>query len=94
MQKSIIRELFEGNICPSENIFPSVPRYRPLAKKACEAEAAFEKILSKDDFKRFEEYLDMKCELKGMVIEEAFVYGFRLGIMVMSEVFAGKNIIS
>ncbi|GIP48775.1 hypothetical protein J53TS2_23660 [Paenibacillus sp. J53TS2] len=46
---------------------------------------------SEHDFGLLERILDLNGESSSMVTSEAFVQGFRIGALVMVEVFCGKD---
>lgn len=87
--KSIIEELYYGNLHPEEHIVPSNPEYRPLTRKISALMEEAKQRFSEDDFTTLEEILDLNGESSSMVVSEAFVQGFRMGVLMMVEVFCG-----
>lgn len=87
--KSILEELYRGNLNPEERMVPNDPEYRPLSRKISEFMVEAKHRFSEDDFKVLEEILDLNGESSSMVTSEAFVQGFRMGALVMVEVFVG-----
>jgi hypothetical protein len=85
--KSIVEELFCGNLKPEERMVPTDPDYRPLNKKISEIMQEAKVRFSEKDFATLEQILDLNGESNSMVIKEAFVQGFRMGTLVMVEVF-------
>lgn len=85
--KSIVEELFCGNLKPEERMVPTDPDYRPLNKKISEIMQEAKDRFSEKDFATLEQILDLNGESNSMVIKEAFVQGFRMGTLVMVEVF-------
>lgn len=89
--KNIIEELFYGNLNPEERIVPTDPEYRPLNRKISELMEEAKQRFSESDFAVLEEILDLNGESSSMVTSEAFVQGFRMGALVMVEVFCGEG---
>lgn len=88
---SILQGLYDGEIFPDEQIVPKDPEYRSMSKKLGEQKAYFKQKLSEEDSKKFEEFDDLYCQTRSMDSEASFMYGFRLGAMLMIEVFTGKE---
>lgn len=89
--KNIIEELFYGNLSPEARIVPTDPEYRPLNRKISELMEEVKQRFSENDFAALEEIMDLNGESSSMVISEAFVQGFRMGALVMVEVFCGDG---
>lgn len=89
--KPILEELFDGSICPDEVIVSKNPEFRPLNKKISEKKEIWKKKLSEDDFKQFEDLLDLCSQSNSMECTAAFMYGFKLGAVIMIEVLTGKE---
>lgn len=88
--KSVMEELYYGNIYPLEQIVPDNKDYRPLGEKLEAATEALKKTLNTEDAARLELMNSNSCELNSMTNYAAFSHGLRLGIMLMSEAFSGK----
>ncbi|MGG6312402.1 DUF6809 family protein [Paenibacillus macerans] len=89
--KNIIEELFYGNLNPEERIVPTDPEYRSLNRKISDLMEEVKQRFSERDFAALEEILDLNGESNSMVISEAFVQGFKMGALVMMEVFCGEG---
>lgn len=89
--KSILEELYRGNLNPEERMIPTDPEYRQLNRKLSNLMVEAKQRFSEDDFKTLEEILDLHGETSSMVASEAFVQGFRMGALVMVEVFCGRG---
>ncbi|MNI97505.1 hypothetical protein D3C73_1561670 [compost metagenome] len=70
---------------------PTVPEYRLLNRKISDLMEELKQRFSEDDFKVLEEILDLNGESNSMLTSEAFVQGFRMGVLVMIEVFCGEG---
>lgn len=89
--KTILEELYAGNIYPDELIISKDPEYCPLNQKISDTLEMWKKKLSEDDYKLLEALLDLRCELSSMEASESFMYGFRLGAVIMIEVLTGRE---
>jgi hypothetical protein len=89
--KSILEELYASNIYPDELIISKDPEYRPLSQKISDILEMWEKKLSENDYNQLETLLDLRSQLSSMEASESFIYGFRLGALIMTEVLAGKE---
>jgi len=89
--KSILKELFDGNVYPSELIVPKSSQYHETNQKISDEQDYFKGKLSEDDRKRLEELGNLYCQSTDIDSFESFSYGFKLGVMLMVEVFTGKD---
>ncbi|MEK5477669.1 DUF6809 family protein [Paenibacillus sp. FSL R5-0407] len=89
--KSILEELYRGNLNPQERMVLTVPEYRLLNRKISDLMEELKQRFSEDDFKVLEKILDLNGESNSMLTSEAFVQGFRMGVLVMIEVFYGEG---
>ncbi|WP_410771965.1 DUF6809 family protein [Fontibacillus sp. BL9] len=89
--KNIIEELYYGNLRPEERIVPTDPEYREINRKNSELLEEVKRKFSESDFEILEQILDLNGESNSMVTSEAFVQGFRMGALVMVEVFLGEG---
>lgn len=89
--KSILEELYRGNLNPDERIVPTDPEYRPLNRRITEFMEELKQRFSESDFAALEQILDLNDESNSMLASEAFVQGFRMGALVMIEVFRGSK---
>ncbi|WP_432404802.1 DUF6809 family protein [Wukongibacter sp. M2B1] len=89
--KSILEELYDGNIYPDELIISKKPEYRLLNKKISDMLTMWKKKLAEDDYKQLEELMNLQSEASYLEASESFMYGFRLGTLIMIEVLTGKE---
>jgi len=89
--KSILQGLYAGEVYPDELIMPKDPEYWPMNKKIGEQRAYFKQKLSEEDYRKLEEFDSLHSQASSMDSEASFIYGFRLGAMLMIEIFAGKE---
>lgn len=89
--KTVLEELYNGNINPDALIAPKDPEYHPLGQKVSDILNVWKKKLPEDGYNQLESLLDLRSELGSMETTESFVYGFKLGALIMMEVLAGKG---
>lgn len=89
--KSILEDLYDGNIYPAELIISKNPEYQTLSRKVSDVMDVWRKKLSEDDYNQLESLLDLRSELGSMEASASFMYGFKLGALIMMEVLAGKG---
>ena len=89
--KSILRALYNGKIYPSEEILPVNSDYNEVNKKISDEMEFFEKKFSKEEYEKIGNLLDLNAESSSMVEEQSFLYGFKLGTLLMIEAFMGRD---
>ncbi len=89
--KTILEELYEGNIIPYERIVSVDPEYLPLNKRISEALDAWREKLSKGDFDLLQALFELRGESIAMENSASFVYGFKLGAVIMLEVLGDRG---
>lgn len=91
-KRTILDELFDGNIQPFENIKVEDTGYKQTSKKIDdEKESWLYKLLSNDDTERYEKLESMYQQTSVMEEREAFKQGFRLGVLLVTEAFYTKD---
>ena len=89
--RSVIEDLYFGTIRPGVDLSSQNPSYTEAARLE---EANYAKLLDMlDEPKKemLEKFLDAEGELKGKQHYNTFTYAFKLGAMLMIEVFADKQ---
>jgi len=89
--KTILEELFDGNIYPDELIISKDPEYRPLNQKISDTIGLWKKKLSEEDYEQLEDLLDLRSQSDSMHAAASFMYGFKLGAIIIFEVLTGKG---
>jgi hypothetical protein len=89
--KSILEELFYGQIRPFERIVPQDPGYRPLNQKISGIKQMLQEKLPAEDYQALEGLLDLDCDSSVMEACASFEYGFKLGALIMLEVLGGEE---
>ena len=90
MMKSLLSELFNGNIYPNEK-FVHTLKYKQVNKSISKEMVFQEKALSGDNFKKLEDLQGLLCQSGSMENEHYFSLGFKLGTLIMIEVFSAKE---
>jgi len=91
MDKSLLHHLFEGEINPSEIIgIHNDELLQANELRGNETIALFKKLpnITRADIERMEELAD---KAHGIYSRECFIYGFKLGALLIMEVLAGKD---
>ena len=83
--KETIRELFYGNIFPSERCGNNNTEIKALTKRLCEGRGKLCNSLSNEQKELLEQYDDLIGEMYSLYNEEFFVYGFSLGAKIIKE---------
>lgn len=88
---SIIKDFYGGKICPVESIFPQDTKYRPLSNEIGKERDYFASKLPPEDKERFQKWHNLLCECDEMTEYANFSYGFRMGAMLICEIFTGEE---
>jgi hypothetical protein len=88
--KSVLTEFFNGNIYLNES-FTQTPEYRQINNSILKEMDFWEKTLSGDNFKKLEDLQRFMCQSNAMENEQYFSLGFKLGALIIVEVFSAKE---
>ena len=89
---SILEQLYDGKVYPCEDIIPQNQSvYRAVSGQVGDAYESLLKELSPEQVRRFEEMDKGRTKLSNMQAYANFEYGFKLGAMLMSEVFSNHQ---
>lgn len=88
---NILRKFAEGDINPSEQRFINSPEYRKAALAATDMEEKFQSALDACQKELFEQFLDAHLEVAALDEAEQFVFGYRLGALMMLDVMTGAD---
>lgn len=91
MTETLLKQLYNGEIYPSETINCKAPEYRELSHKISDETEYFKKTLSPEDWSRLEQLDDMIHDRSAAYSYENFSYGFRLGVGLMIEALTDRN---
>ena len=88
--KSVLEQLYDGEIFPAEQYVPRSEEYRKIHQRNYSRYEDFIELLSKLKpplDKRFIEIMDEQLDVIPYEFSEIFIDGFRLGAKMMAEVF-------
>ena len=92
MSKTLLQQLYDGEIYPAEQINPQNPEYREVCRKLGAEREYFRQKFSESEQKRFDGMDDMYHTMMTIYGYEDFTYGFRLGAGLMAEALSnGKT---
>jgi hypothetical protein len=85
--ENILRQLFDGEIYPSQDINPEKtnPRAKEIRSIISDDREYFAGILSESDNERFQNLNELHYEFCGLYGYDCYAYGFRLGIKLIFE---------
>ena len=86
MRESIIKELWLGNLAPSEKPYTADPEYRKLTDKRFKIRDKLCKTLTDEQLKLFEEYDDTLENCSSVLSTEAFSIGVSIGSKLILEI--------
>lgn len=82
----ILEELYVGDVRPGERSFKRNSQYGRALNESADAVDRLIAILSDEQKKLFEEYMDAQQEVMVLTDAETFIYGFRTGAKIMMDV--------
>ena len=85
--KSVISELYNGEIFPVEIETPRDEKYRRTVNRVGQEIEELEELLTKEQYKKLEYMMDMNAEIFNMENRAVFAEGLRLGILLMVEIY-------
>jgi tRNA(Ile)-lysidine synthase TilS/MesJ len=91
MDKTILHHLFDGEINPSEIIGTSNAELREIYAKLEIEKPALLENLPQSTLAEIERIDELTEKAHGIYSRECFVYGFKLGAMLLLEALTGKN---
>ncbi len=86
--KSILEQLYVGEIYPAEKSMPKSREYRESCNALSEDIKALKETHT-DMEKELESVLNRYSRVCALEIEDMFYYGFRLGVKLMAEALCG-----
>lgn len=85
--KSVISELYNGEIFPVETETFKDEKYRRTVNRVGREIEEFEELLTKEQYAKLEHMMDMNAEIFNMENRAVFAEGLRLGILLMVEIY-------
>lgn len=91
MSKSFMYDLYFGNLVPWERGRAKDPAYTPITRKISDIKVHFERLLSPEEYTKFEEMVNLQAESGTIEDIDLFEYGFCMGTLMMIDVFGFKE---
>lgn len=91
MSRSLMYDLYFGNLIPWERGRAQDPAYNPLTRKVSDLYTRFQETLSPGESKMFEELGYLQAEMDAIEEVDLFEYALCMGMLIMIEVFAFKE---
>lgn len=82
----ILEELYVGDVRPGERSFKRNSQYGRALSASADAADRLIAVLSDEQKKLFEDYMDAQREVAVLTDAETFIYGFRTGAKIMIDV--------
>ncbi len=87
----ILDKLWDGQVIPSEGQYRPNSDYIPHLRKREECEQRLKAELSQEGKRTLEQYLQAEGSIDTLGCSDSFAAGFRMGVMVMLDVFLTGN---
>ena len=86
-----IRELYLGNIVPSDQQFSKNSMYRKLTQEELEGCDKLSKILSEENNELWEKISELHGQIEDIISADSYTMGFRDGARLMIDILLGSN---
>ena len=83
--RSVLWELYHGQLYPAANIRPKKEEYREAVHRTSVLSQEMHGVYSAGDWDLFERYQLADCEVQNYLQEATFIEGFRLGALIVLE---------
>lgn len=91
MSKSLMYNMYFGNLTPMERGRSQDPDYTTISRKISDIKTHFESVLSPEEYKKLEEMEGLQADT-GLIEEaELFEYAFSMAVLMMIDVFSFKE---
>lgn len=90
--KTLIQRLYDGELYPTEDMGATVsPKERACDDTIEQEREHFKKVLSPEEWQRFEKFDGLHRTSASYYGYTNFSFGFRLGAMLMCDIFTGND---
>ena len=89
-EKSLLRQMFDGEFYPCENVVSEDPAYRTRSKEMYELKEYIKQMLPPEDVKQMDKLQDLQQQTQEMEYFAFFAEGYRCGVLLMIELILGK----
>ncbi len=88
---SILKDWYNGQLYPAEEIVPREEKYRQLQRKIEQERGYFEAQFTPKDRERFDALNCLMLEQSSLYAYANFAYGFKLGLLLLCEVITSTS---
>ena len=88
--KSILEEMWYGNVCPQSDSRNNSPEMKELMEYMARHHDDLKKTMSEEQIEIFEKFDDCWSEYASLAEKAIFVYAFRLGANVVLDILSDK----
>ncbi len=85
--KSMLEELYYGNLYPGSRCFKPGSEYDWTANSYEEASDKFCSMLDESQIKAYEDIQTAHDKMINLDLTDRFIYGFRMGLLIAAEVY-------
>lgn len=90
--KSLIHELYAGNLAPADKPLYKNPKLKTKMDRAADMEEQLRKLLDGQSRQLFEEFSEIQTDITILDGEERFTDGFKLGMRLAVESLSDKDL--
>lgn len=87
----ILKDLYYGSLRPNERMNPNDPESRRINQQIIDSLQLLKERLSQEDFDQVEELLELHSESCSLHSAFSFIQGYKIGALMMIEVFGGER---
>lgn len=87
----ILEALADDNLCINPTTYKGPPEYRKAVNVMYHTAEELDKKLNDEEKKIFEKFRDAQSDESHICEVDRFIRGYRLGVLMMFEVFAGTS---
>lgn len=91
MNRKILEALGDDNLCINPTFYNGPPKYEEAIKVMYKTAETLEKKLNEEEKKIFDQFCDAQSDANHIYQVDRFVCGYRLGVLMMVEVFSGTS---
>nr|WP_202404165.1 MULTISPECIES: DUF6809 family protein [unclassified Paenibacillus] len=88
---SILEDLYYGKCNPSERVKPKDPEFELVSQKISKTMESLKIKIPEHEYKLIEELSDLHDNLISILSASAYIDGYKMGALMMVELFDGKE---
>ena len=89
--RSVLEELYYGNIRPDSRIYGQDSPFVQAAKLKSKNLEKLKEVLNDSEKEIFDQYYDAQGDIEGITQYDTFTYALKFGILLMVETFMGSS---